>query len=108
QLLWADAIFVRDFTRLDTYGDESLLKAAVILDLVYGSYDLVALLLNEYDRRMQTGLRQRYLEALGRRQLRGQFLNVVNYPKSKRAIRPPAAAADAVRARARAGVPSPA
>jgi FkbM family methyltransferase len=81
QLLWADAIFVRDFTRLDTYSNEGLLKAAAILDLVYGSYDLVALLLSEYDRRSQTGLRQRYLDALRGRQLRAQFLNVVNYPK---------------------------
>ena len=64
-----------------TYRDEGLLKAAAILDLVYGSYDLVALLLDEYDRRSKTCLRSRYLDALRRRQLRAQFLNVVNYPK---------------------------
>ncbi len=81
QLLWADAIFVRDFTRLGTYSDDGLLKAAAILDLVYGSYDLVALLLGEYDRRSHTDLRQRYLDALPRRPLQLQFLNVVNYPK---------------------------
>ncbi len=49
QLLFADAIFIRDFTRLDRYSEDGLLKAAAILDLVYGSYDIAALLLNEYD-----------------------------------------------------------
>jgi len=81
QLLWADAIFVRDFTRLDSYSDDGLIKAAAILDLVYGSYDLAALLLGEYDRRAKSDLRNRYLEALRRRPLQLQFLNVLNYPK---------------------------
>jgi FkbM family methyltransferase len=78
QLLWADAIFVRDFTRLDTYSSDSLLKAVAILDLVYGSYDLVALLLGEFDRRSQTDLRQRYLEALRHRPLALRFLNIMD------------------------------
>jgi FkbM family methyltransferase len=49
QLLWADAIFVRDFTRLDTYSDEGLLKAAAVLHVVYSSVDLAAVLLAEPD-----------------------------------------------------------
>lgn len=80
QLLWADAIFIRDFTRLDNYSDDGLLKAATILDLVYGSYDIAALLLNEYDRRMQTGLYRRYCEALNSRHLSIRFLNVLDRP----------------------------
>src|SRR5262249_48628134 len=56
QLLWADAIFVKDFTRLDAYSDDGLLKAAAILDMIYGSYDLAGLLLIEYDRRSKTAL----------------------------------------------------
>src|SRR6185503_3749143 len=51
QMLWADAIFVRDFTRLEAYGDDELLQAAAILDVVYSSFDLVGVLLTEYDRR---------------------------------------------------------
>ena len=81
QLLWADAIFVRDFTRLDTYSDDGLLKAVAVLDLVYGSYDLAALLLDEYDRRSQTNLRQRYLDTLKSRPWSLRFLNVMDHPQ---------------------------
>jgi FkbM family methyltransferase len=80
QLLWADAIFIRDFTRLDSYSDDGLLKAATILDQVYGSYDIAAVLLNEYDRRLQTNLCRRYCESLNSRQLSLRFLNVLDRP----------------------------
>ena len=52
QVMWADAVFVRDFSRLEAYGDEDLLRAAAILHVVYQSYDLVGLLLREHDRRL--------------------------------------------------------
>ncbi|MEJ0071047.1 MAG: FkbM family methyltransferase [Pseudomonadota bacterium] len=32
QLLWADAIFVRDFARLERYEDDELLRAALVLN----------------------------------------------------------------------------
>jgi len=51
QMLWADAIFLRDFNRLDLFNDEELLKAATILNDVYLSYDMVFLLLREHDER---------------------------------------------------------
>lgn len=51
QLLWADAVFVRSPFDLSSYSDEDLLKAAVILNDVYRSYDLVLRLLDENDRR---------------------------------------------------------
>lgn len=80
QLLWADAIFVRDFTRLETYQDEALLKGAAILDLVYGSIDLAGLLLAEYDRRQSTRTQERYIASLKERHLKQQvqlqFLNI--------------------------------
>jgi hypothetical protein len=78
--MWADAIFVRDFARLESYGDEGLLKAAAILDIVYGSYDLVALLLEEFDRRSQTELRARYVNALNQRTVMPRLLNVMDRP----------------------------
>lgn len=64
QLLWADAIFVRDFTRLDTYSDRQLLAAAMILHECYQSIDLVLRLLAEHDRRTGGALGPRYLAGL--------------------------------------------
>ena len=80
QILWADAVFIRDFTRLERYSDEALLKAAAILDVVYGSYDLAALLLGEYDRRRGTGCRTRYMEGLGPEAISGPCLNIRQRP----------------------------
>jgi hypothetical protein len=54
QVLWADAIFVKDITRLDAYSDEQLLKASLILHQIYYSFDLLHILLVEYDRRCTT------------------------------------------------------
>ncbi|MEE2688936.1 MAG: FkbM family methyltransferase [Pseudomonadota bacterium] len=49
QFLWADAVFVRDFSRLDLFSTEQFLKAAVILHEVYFSYDLALLFLYAHD-----------------------------------------------------------
>ncbi len=76
QLLWADAIFVKDFTKLNRYSDDDLLKAAAILDLVYNSYDLAGLLLKEFDRRSGTSLCARYNDAFTKRRLEPKFLNL--------------------------------
>jgi FkbM family methyltransferase len=51
QILWADAVFVRDFRTLGTWTDMQLAKAATVLHEVYLSYDLVNLILLELDRR---------------------------------------------------------
>jgi len=64
QLLWADAIFVRDYTDLDTYSDEDLIKSAVILNDVYLSYDVVYRLLGEYDKRKSTDYSALYMASL--------------------------------------------
>jgi FkbM family methyltransferase len=60
QMLWADAVFVRDFTRLERFASEELLKAAVILHEVYFSYDLAVHFLKEYDRRAGADLAGSY------------------------------------------------
>lgn len=64
QWLWADAIFVRDPTRLDLWPDEGLLKAALALHALYRSYDLVLLLLREHDARSGAETAARYAAAL--------------------------------------------
>jgi FkbM family methyltransferase len=64
QLLWADAIFVRDFTRLDRLDPGQLLRLAVILHDCYRSHDLVLFLLREYDRRTGAIYGDIFFEAL--------------------------------------------
>jgi FkbM family methyltransferase len=76
QILWADAVFVRDFSRLERYGDDDLIKAAVILDEVYRSYDLAAHLIGEYDRRRAAWLRSQYVAELERAPLSTMVVNL--------------------------------
>jgi FkbM family methyltransferase len=64
QVLWADAIYVRDLTRLEALGPDQLLKSAVIFHDCYKSYDVVLYLLREYDRRAGQDFGQRYFEAI--------------------------------------------
>ena len=82
QVLWADAVFVKDFRRLDKLSEDQVNKAALVLHEVYGSYDLVSLLLGEIDRRHRSDLAIRYRQALAalaaRNELPIQFLSVKN------------------------------
>ena len=64
QLLWADAVFVRDLRRLDLLSDEQLLKTAMLLQECYGSIDLAYHFLMEYDRRNATHLAVDYLSGV--------------------------------------------
>ncbi|MBF0561434.1 MAG: FkbM family methyltransferase [Alphaproteobacteria bacterium] len=64
QIFWADAIFMRDITRLDLLTDHQLLVMAMILHDCYQSYDVVLHLLNEYDRRSGTQIGGAYLSGL--------------------------------------------
>jgi FkbM family methyltransferase len=54
QLLWADAVYVRDFQRLDFLSPEQLLRYAEIMHACYGSYDLALHALADHDRRLGT------------------------------------------------------
>ena len=64
QLFWADAIFIRDITRLDLLADEQLLKMAAILHDCYASIDVVLHLLTEHDSRTGGRLGATYMSAL--------------------------------------------
>jgi len=64
QLLFADAIFVRDFSDLAKWQDEQLLKAAAMLYDMYCSHDLTLFLLREYDRRGKTSIAQAFTQHL--------------------------------------------
>lgn len=54
QVLWTDALFVRDFTKLSLLDSEQLAKYALLLHDLYQSYDLALCALVEYDRRNRT------------------------------------------------------
>lgn len=64
QLVWADAIFMRDITRLDVLEPVQILKTAAILHDCYGSIDVVMHLLVEHDRRTGGDIGPRYLQRL--------------------------------------------
>jgi len=76
QLLWADAIFVRDFTRLERFDDDQLLKTAAILHETYRSDDLAFHFLREYDRRRGTQSAQGFVNYLGTRGIEVRFMNL--------------------------------
>ena len=61
QKLWGDAVYVRDFMTFHTLPPEALLKIAAILHENYGAYDLAGVALEDYDRKMGTGLQMEYL-----------------------------------------------
>jgi len=64
QIVWADAIFIRDLTRLDLYSDHQLVVTAHLVHDMYKSFDVSSALLTEYDRRRSAGLSKKYLSAL--------------------------------------------
>ena len=75
QTLWTDAIYVRDFNRFDELSVGKLLKLAIILHDVYGSYDLANLALEHYDRKDGSHLADYYKATLvagnGKNEVRG-------------------------------------
>ena len=64
QLVWADAIFIRDVTKPEALDDRQLLAMATILHDCYGSVDVALRLLAEHDRRNGGTLSGDYLAAI--------------------------------------------
>ncbi|HET9701851.1 MAG TPA: FkbM family methyltransferase [Burkholderiales bacterium] len=64
QLLWPDAIYVRDWLKLDALSDEKLRKLAILLHEVVGSFDLCHLVLQALDARGSGAAAPRYMSAL--------------------------------------------
>lgn len=64
QLVWADAVFVRDFSRLELLDDNQIFGLAAIMHDCYSSWDLTLHLLTELDRRTQTSLAMAYMTML--------------------------------------------
>ena len=60
QLLWADAIYVKDFTKLDSLSPEKLARLAVLLHHVVKSPDFCRKVLHELDNRTKSEYVGRY------------------------------------------------
>jgi protein O-GlcNAc transferase len=65
QILWSDAVYVRDFMQLDRLTPVKLRKLAVLLHDLYQSFDLCHFVLAELDRREPLGqIAPKYLARL--------------------------------------------
>jgi FkbM family methyltransferase len=64
QMMWGEAVYVRDFTKLGELPAAALLKLATILHENYESCDLAAVVLDAHDRKEGSGLSDRYLQLL--------------------------------------------
>jgi hypothetical protein len=65
QILWADAIYIRDFRELKSWTDRQLRASAFLLHTLYNAFDLTHLILKEADRREESELANLYLFSLG-------------------------------------------
>ncbi len=64
QMLWANAVYMKDFMALEKLPDEKLLKLAILLHTLYASYDACALVLRHYQDRTGNGLADAYLHRM--------------------------------------------
>jgi len=66
QILWGDAVYIRDFTELSNLSSESLIKIAIIMNDCYKSFDLAALALKHIDLQEDTDCFEVYIESLNK------------------------------------------
>ena len=64
QLLWADAVFMRDLAAVETLSPKQLIAFAAIVHECYKSIDISLHLLQEHDRRSGGNLASRYLAGI--------------------------------------------
>jgi FkbM family methyltransferase len=64
QILWADAVYVRDFRAIEQWSIRQLQAAAFVLHEVYEAFDLTTLIFREIDRRRESDLVSIYLSVL--------------------------------------------
>lgn len=66
QIVWADAVFIRDLSRLELLADAQLIALATLLHHCYRSVDVALHLLSEHDRRTGGALGPAYLAGMQR------------------------------------------
>ncbi len=67
QMMWTDAVYVKNFMEFDALPDEKLLKLAIILHDVYESYDMANLALESYDKKNGSELAMFYKNSFTRK-----------------------------------------
>ena len=80
QLLWTDAIFIKDFKDFKNHSNLNLIKTAFIMHDLYSSFDLVYIFLQEHDRRKKTLYALKYAQKLATfSELPRHMLNLKEY-----------------------------
>ena len=64
QVTYADAVFIKDFTRFDELNSIQLKKIALILNDIYESFDIVLRALMAHDTQKETNFARQYLKFL--------------------------------------------
>lgn len=64
QIIWGDAVYVRDWMKFEQLSEEKLQKYAVIMHDLYGSHDLVYTIIAEIDNRNGSQLAGNYIHIL--------------------------------------------
>jgi FkbM family methyltransferase len=67
QVVWADAVFIRDYARADLLNPQQLLASAAILHDCYGSVDVAHHMLKHYDSKVGGNVAATYLSGLARK-----------------------------------------
>ena len=65
QMLWGDAVYIRDFRMMKSWTDRQLKASAFLLHTLYDAFDITHLILKELDNRQETDLVNLYLIVLG-------------------------------------------
>jgi len=79
-MLWTDAVYIKDFTRLDMLSSDVLLKTAIVLHEVYSSVDMVALMLKTYDAKLGTTLFAEYMTRVAQAgKIENSFINIKDW-----------------------------
>ena len=64
QVTWADAVFIKDFTRFEQLSSEQLKIITLILNDIYGSFDIALRALMAHDTMSQSNLAEQYVNYL--------------------------------------------
>ena len=64
QATYADAIFIKDFTKFDQLSSKQLKKIALVMNDIYESYDIVLRALMACDTKRKSTFAEQYLKFL--------------------------------------------